>query len=234
MSQLVNQARLDANWNAISAELDAPRVSVAERLLGRLRVPGHITRLVVATPALRRAWYLAIGIAVLIGLGSAQSNDPASLFVLLAIAPALPVLGVAMAYGPNADPMYEAQLATPMRGLRLVVIRAATVLVVAIMAVGLPAMLVSTTRSMAFAWLLPALALTSASLALMTWLPPRRATAIVAVVWFVGVVIARGVGPDELAAFGAIGQVGAAAVAAIGVAVTLARRSSFDRMGHAS
>ena len=234
MNQLVNQVRLDANWSAISAELDAPKASVVERLLGRLRVPGHVTRLVVATPALRRAWYLAIGIAVLIGLGSAQPNDPASVFVLLAIAPALPVLGVAMAYGPSADPMYEAQLATPMRGLRLVAIRAATVLVFAVIAVGVPALLAPATRSMAFAWLLPALALTSASLALMTWLPPRRATAIVAVVWFVGVVIARGVGPDELAAFGAIGQASAAAFAAIGVAVTLARRSSFDRMEHAS
>ncbi len=234
MSQIVNQVRLDANWSAISAELDAPKASMAERLLGRLRVPGHIARLVVATPALRRAWYLAIGIAVLIGLGSARPDNPASVFVLLAIAPALPVLGVAMAYGRSADPMYEAQVATPMPGLRLVAIRTVTVLVVAILAVGVPALLASTTRSMAFAWLLPALALTSASLALMTWFPPRRATAIVAVIWFVGVVVARRVGPDELAAFGAFGQLGAAMVTAIGVAVIGARRSSFDRMEHAS
>ena len=232
MNQIVSQVRLDANWSAISAELDAPQASIAERFVGRLGVPGHISRLIMATPTLRRAWFLALGITVLLGLGSAKPDDPASIFVLLAIAPALPVLGVAMAYGPSADPMYEAQLATPMRGLRLVMIRAATVLVVAIFAVGVPALLASTTRSMAFAWLLPAVALTSASLALMTWLSPRRATAIVAVVWFVGVVLARGIGPDELAAFGVIGQVGAAAVAAIGVGVTAARRSSFDQMAY--
>ena len=43
MSQIVDQARLDANWRAITAELDAPRPSLLERLLGRVGVPGHVT-----------------------------------------------------------------------------------------------------------------------------------------------------------------------------------------------
>ena len=124
MSQIVDQPRLDANWRAITAELDAPRPSSLERVLGRVGVPGHVSRVIVATPALRRAWYLALAVAVLVGLGATNPGDRGSLFTLLALAPTLPVLGVALAYGPAADPMYEAQLATPMRGLRLVAIRA--------------------------------------------------------------------------------------------------------------
>ena len=61
------------------------------------------------------------------------------------------------------------------------------------MFVGGPALLApNVARPMAFAWLLPALALTSASLALMTWLPPRRSAAVVAVVWFTAVVLVEG------------------------------------------
>lgn len=230
MKRIVDQARLDANWRAITAELDAPLPSRVERLLGRFGVPGHVTRIVVATPALRRAWYLSIAIAVVVGLGAAQPDDRASLFALVILAPALPVLGVAFAYGPSADPMYEAQLATPLRGIRLVAIRAVTVLVVAVVTVGLPALLAPATRPAAFLWLLPALALTSASLALMTWLPPRRAAAVVATAWFGLVVIAQTISSSDLAAFGAVGQLVALVVASAGVGVAAGRRSRFDRM----
>lgn len=232
MSEIVDQFRIDANWRAITAELDAPKPSIVERLLGRIAVPGHVSRVIVATPALRRAWYLALVVAVLVGLGAANPGDRSSLFTLLALAPTLPVLGVALAYGPSADPMYEAQLATPMRGLWLVAIRAVTVLVVAVVVLGVPAALSPVSRPVAFAWLLPALGLTSASLALMTWLPPRRSAAVVAVVWCVTVVMIEGAGSTQLTAFGTIGQVLAVMVTVLATGLTIARRSSFDRMGY--
>lgn len=230
MSPIVDQARLDANWRAITAELDAPRPSLVERALVTLRVPRHVTRLIVGTPALRRAWYLSIAVAVVVGIGAAQPDDRASLFALLVLAPALPVLGVAMAYGPSADPMYEAQLATPMRGMRLVVTRALTVVAVAAFAVGVPALLAPATRSSAFLWLLPALALTAATVALMTWLPPRRAASVVAGAWLAVVVAAQLVSTAELAAFEPVGQLAALAVAVAGAGVAYGRRSAFDRM----
>ena len=230
MTQIVDRARLDANWRAITAELDAPRASRPERVLRRLAVPSHVTRLVVATPALRRAWYLSIAIAVIVGVGAAQPGDRASLFTLLVLAPVLPVLGVALAYGSSADPMYEAQLATPMRGVRLVAIRAITVLVVAVVAVGIPALVSPASRSVAFAWLLPALALTSASLALMTWFPPRRSASIVIGAWFAIVIVAEVASSAPVPAFGLVGQL-VAIVLSIGAgALTYVRRGSFDRM----
>lgn len=227
---VVERARLDANWRAIAADLDAPRPARVERLLRRIGVPAGVSRLVVATPALRRAWFLSIGVAVVVGLGAAQPGDRDSLLTLLILAPTVPVLGVALAFGPTADPMYEAQLATPMRGLRLVALRTATVLVAAIAIIGPLAALTPATRPMAAAWLLPALALTLASLAAMTVLTPRRAATTVAVAWFAVVTVAQTAAAGSLAAFGAVGQLVALLVGAVAAVVIVGRRGSFDRL----
>ncbi len=233
-STIVSPARLDANWRAITAELDAPRPARLERLLRSVRLPGDITRIVVATPALRRAWYMSIGGAILVGLGAADEADRNSLFTLLTLAPMVPVLGVAMAYGPAADPMYEVQLATPMRGIRLVAVRATTVLAVSVLLIGLLAALSPVARPMAAAWLLPALALTSCSLAAMTVLPPRQAAGLVGVAWVIGVVIARAATAETLAAFGIVGQIVGLVVTVLSCVIVTVRRASFDRLEYAT
>lgn len=230
MNTPIDPARLDANWRAITTELDAPRPPRTERALRAVGVPTTVVRMVAATPALRRSWYLAILAVVLLGLGAADPADRGSLFTLLLMAPLLPVLGVAMAYGTNADPSHEMQLATPTHGLRLVLVRAATVLVVSVGTVLVVTLLSPAARPMAAAWLLPALAVTSASLALMTVRPPRQATTIATVAWFTAVLVARVAADDPLAAFRAGGQVAAAVVASVAVAVTVVRRSSFERI----
>lgn len=229
-----SRARLDANWRAITSELDAPRPGRVERALRRVGVPARVSRVVVATPALRRAWFLSIGIAVLIGLSAARPDDPDSVYALLLLAPVVPVLGVALAFGPAADPMYEAQLASPMRGVRLVAIRALTVLAVSIVVITTLSLMSPATRPMAAAWLLPALGLTSASLAAMTVFPPRRAASLVAVVWFVVVTIVREAATDGLAAFGPVGQLLSVAVAVAGAVTIVIRRGSFDRLAYVS
>jgi len=227
---IIDPNRVDSNWRAITAELDAPEPGRVEAMLRRLGVPASTTRLIAATPALRRSWYLAIGIAAIVGLGAAGPGDRASLFALLTLAPTLPVLGVALAFGPSSDPMYEAQLATPTRGIRLVAIRAATVLVVSIAVIGTLALLDPDTRPMAAAWLLPALALTLATLATMTVLTPRRSAAVVTVTWFVIVSVVQAVASGNLAAFGVIGQVVALVVVIVAGGVVGARRDRFDRL----
>lgn len=227
----IDAARLDANWRAITAELDAPRASRMERLLRFTRVPARATRLVVATPALRRAWYTALAVVVFIGFAAINPDEPRqSLFVLLVLAPLVPVLGVAMAYGPSADPAYEVQLATPMRGLRLVAIRAATVLGVSIAVIVPLGLLNATSRPMAAAWLLPALAVTTGSLAAMTFLTPRLATTAAGGAWVLVALIGRGASADWLGAFAPIGQLGALVATIVFAGVSMLRRTSFDRL----
>lgn len=230
MNAPVDPARLDANWRAITIELDAPHPSRVERALRTCRVPATVVRMIAATPALRRSWYLSILAVVLIGLGAADPADRGSLFALLVMAPMLPVLGVAMAYGTSADPSHEMQLATPTHGLRLVLVRTATVIVVSVAAVLLAAVLSPAARPMAAAWLLPALAVTAASLAMMTVRPPRQATSVVAVAWFVTVLVARNVADDPLAAFRTGGQIAAAVVIVAALVVTIGRRAGFERI----
>ncbi|MEM9565655.1 MAG: zf-HC2 domain-containing protein [Actinomycetota bacterium] len=225
----IDPARIEANWRAITIELDAPVPGRMERFLRWAGLPSHITRLVVATPALRRAWYLATGLAILIGLGGYDAAQPRDdLFNLLLVAPLVPVIGVALAYGTEADPAHEIALATPVRGLRLILTRAAAVLAFSTFWLAITAILAPGRQPMAFAWLLPALGLTSATVALMTVLRPRLAAATTSGLWVLGVAIVTSAATDRLAAWGPVGQVVMATVGAIGLAVAVARRDRFD------
>ena len=225
----VDQARIEANWRAITIELDAPLPGRLERLLRAAGLPARVTRLVVATPALRRAWYLATGLAILIGLSATDGAKPREdLFVLLLIAPLIPVLGVGLAYGPEADPAHETALATPIRGLRLLLTRAGAVLGFSTFWLLIAAVLAPGRQPMAFAWLLPSLGLTLATLALMTAFRPRRAAAVTATVWALGVAWVRAGATDPLAAFGPPGQILMVVLAVVSAVVVVARRHRFD------
>ena len=225
----VAQARIDANWRAITIELDAPVPGRLERLLRATGLPARVTRLVVATPALRRAWYVATGLAIVIGLAGTDAARPRDdLFALLLIAPLVPVLGVGLAYGVEADPAHEMALATPMRGLRLLLTRAAAVLGFSVFWLLIAAVLAPGRQPMAFAWLLPSLGLTLATLALMTAFRPRRAATITATSWLIGVTWVRAGATDPLAAFGPAGQILMVLLAALSAVVIFSRRQRFD------
>ncbi|MEL6890549.1 MAG: zf-HC2 domain-containing protein [Actinomycetota bacterium] len=226
----ITQERLDATWRAISFELDAPRPSRIERVLGRVGVPEQIGRIVVATPALRRSWFLALALAALIGSVAVDSADPrSSVFVLLFLAPLAPVIGVALAYGRWADPAHELHVTTPMHGLRLLVIRSVVVLTVSVVVIGGLSLLGDVTRPLAAAWLLPALATTSASAAAMTLTTPVRATTIVGASWVTLAFVGR-TAPDDLGAFSPPAQVLAVLVAVGAAAVVWLRREHLDVM----
>jgi hypothetical protein len=159
--------------------------------------------------------------------GSASQDD---LFTFLFLAPLLPVLGVALAYGPESDPAHEMALATPTRGLRLLALRSVVVLSVATFWLAVAALLSSGSGPIAFGWLLPAIGLTSTTVGLMGFLAPRRAATAVAIVWVIGVVSVRLASEDRLAAFGATGQVTMAILAAAAAAAAVAMRDRFDRL----
>lgn len=227
----IDQARIDLNWRAITIELDAPRPGRVERSLRFFGVPAHVTRLVVATPALRRAWFLATGLALLIGVGAADGQRPVEdLFLLLLIAPLVPVLGVSMAYGTEADPAHEMSIATPLRGLRLIMTRAAAVLGFSTVCLAVAAVLVPGTSAMTFAWLLPSIGLTLATVALMTAVRPRQAAAVVGAIWVIGVMLVRAGSESAVTAFTAPGQLVMILVAGLAVGVCVIRRDRFDQL----
>ena len=154
-----------------------------ERALVRVGVHDHVARLLAATPSLRASWLAAAGVAVGFSTWAATAG-PEGRLVFLTVAPVVPVAGVAAAYGPWADPMHELASATPLHGLRLVLLRATAVLIVTTVLTGIAGAIAPVAEVGAFAWVLPALALTLASLALGTFVPPHVAGVVVAALWF--------------------------------------------------
>lgn len=227
----IDAERLARNWRAIVVELDAPKLSRLERVLRRLGMPSHLTRLMVATPALRTSWFVALALIVVVGLVLTDGTDArASAFALLLLAPLGPVLGVALAYGTASDPAHEIHLATAVSGIQLLMTRVAAVMFIAIPFVTVFALLSPVTRPWAAAWLLPALAVSAAALALMTVTTPRRAAAGATIGWLAVNIVARAVVDDALAAFLPVGQI-VALVAVLGFgAVIVTRRAAFDRL----
>ncbi|MET9777345.1 zf-HC2 domain-containing protein [Streptomyces sp. NPDC006367] len=225
-------AALDAGWERLDAELDAPRPGRLEGLLVRCGVAGHTARLLAATPVLRRSWLGAVlavlAMTVAVALASGATGRPA---VFLAFAPLLPLAGVALAYGPALDPTYEMAVVSPMHGFRLLMIRTVAVLTVGLGVNGLATLALPGYGLRALGWLLPALALTASGLALTPRLGPVAAPSVVAGGW--GAVLfaadaARAAADGPLAPFTAAGQGVSAAVAALGAGLLVLFRDRFD------
>jgi hypothetical protein len=177
-----DRGRLDQLWTRIDDTVRQPGLGPVERLLVALGIDDHWARLLCATRSLSLSWFLAIALALAFAVAAAHSGERGFL-VFLVVAPLLPVAGVAAAYGPGVDPTYEIGLASPMSSFNLLLIRASAVLVTSVLLGAVAALTLPELNWTAVAWLLPALGLVAAALALATFLAPLPAAAIVAIAW---------------------------------------------------
>jgi hypothetical protein len=219
----------DPDWLASSwaGVLDA----VAAPWWARLGVGEHRVRLLAAVPALRRSWLVAnaaVLVFAVVAAAAAGAENPRRLLVFLAVAPVLPVLAVATAYGPGVDPGYEITSTTPAAGPRLLLRRSAVVLFVSITMVTVAAALLPGAGCSAGAWLLPALALVTATLAAATVVPLWVAAGVLGTGWLAAVGAFAVSAADPGAAWGPAAQTGYLVAAAAAAAVFLARRRSVD------
>lgn len=219
----VDPLRLDAVWAEVVEQVDAPRAGALERLLHALGVRSTTARLLAATPSLSASWLTGVGLALTFALVASRLTEH-GVAVFLALAPVLPVLGVAVAFGPATDPVHEIAAASPYSSFRLLVLRSTAVVTVTLALALVAAALVPGPGWLPAAWLLPALALTSLTLALAERVDPTRAGGALAILWVLGTL--PGVLPhaDPLLATHAGVQLGALAVA-LGACSTLARRA---------
>lgn len=219
----------------------APRIGLVARVLWA------------AGPALRGSWLVAL---VLVGAGAVGLAYGAGFAgarpLLLALAPVLPLAGVAVSYGQHVDPMYEIGASSPGGGLRLLLTRTAAVLAVSLPLLTLTGAVLPASAAVpgAAAWLLPGLALTLAALVLGSYVGCRTAAGAVAAMWAGALATpalgaARqgdsvGISPlpvAELSAYltrfldGAAAQGGWAAGAAVCAGLLVLRRRSFDHPG---
>lgn len=239
-----DHARLDRTWGALVDRIDLARRPWFERVLGALGMRDTTARLLAATPGLRLPFVmgaaLVLSFAVLAG---GAGRDLTAIGALLLVAPMLPVAGVALTYGPWADPAYEITKPTPLPAFRLLLVRSAVVLVVTTIFGAAAAMAVPGADWRVMGWLLPSLALTASTLALSTWLPLHTAAAALSGLWvaatLIGLrVVAAGARPRlslmvEVAVFRPSGQVACAAIAFAAAAVAVRRRHLVETEAHA-
>lgn len=220
------------SWDAVADVIDRPRPSFAERILAAF-VPGHVARVVAATPMLTAAWLAAVVSVAALAVSATHGLDSEALF--LVIAPLVPLAGVAIAFAPAADPAGEATLATPMHGASLVLARTVVVVATTVPVLLLASLFLPVVDLGAVAWLLPALALTATAMALSTWRSPQVAAEIVAAAWTAAgfaasfadgasVVLARS------AVFAWPGQLVCAALLVSSVVVSVARHDHFTTL----
>lgn len=226
LAGVTDRPALDRAWDRVVSALDAPRPGVVERGLLAVGFPDYIARLLAATPSLRLSWFAAVSIALAFAVASAYSGGGVLLF--LAVAPLVPLAGVALAFGPGVDPTYEVALAAPMRSFRLLLIRALGVVVSSLALLGISALALPDLGWLAAAWLLPALGLSVAGLALSTYWLSLWAPASVALAWAAAVLLAENLSSVRLALFQAAGQAAFAMVLVASSLILTWRRRAFD------
>lgn len=219
----VDVPRIDAVWTDVLDRVEQPHRTFLERTLCRLGVGDATARLVAATPSLRGAWVTGVTLVLAVALVAAYVA-PNGVAVYLAVAPMMPVLGVAVAYGPLSDPAHEVVAATPYSQLRLLALRTAFVVTTTMVPAGIAGLLLPGSPYLAVLWLLPALALTIGTVALSTRVAPHLAAAALAVSWLV--VSGRGLAPrrDPLLAVSSPVQLTCTLVLVAAAAVLVIRR----------
>lgn len=219
---------LAASWESVEDLVDRPKPRPVARLLRWFGVPEHVATFLAATPSLARGWLLAVTAVTAFAVAAAHLGRD-GVVPFLVVAPVLPLAGVAFAYGPRVDPVHEIQAATPMGGARVLLLRAIAVLVAAIVLAGVAALLLPGPLGLpAAAWLLPALALTAATLALSTRFAPVISAAALTVAWLGGVLLFARLTGDVLTPFSPAAQALYGAAALILVPLVYLRRARFD------
>lgn len=233
-----DQALLDELWRTIAYRARRPRRSATERLLLAMRVPPHVARLLAATPSLTVSWLVAV--AAVLGFGVAAAHlgvrgatlDPSQLvaapLAFLLVAPLVPLAGVAAAFGPRLDPTYEVGVAAPIRGTRLLLIRAVAVLAASFVLTAVAALALPQLGWSAAAWIAPALALTTTALALSTWLSPLVSATAIGSAWVGVVLLSEAASEVALVVFRAESQRAAVLLFVAAAIVVVLRRERFD------
>jgi hypothetical protein len=180
---LTDRAPLDRAWLELRTSIERTRLPLVVRAARRcgLREPHAV--LLAASVSLRTAWLSSAFVALAFSLAATHAAADFQLWPFLLVAPLIPVLGVAAAYGHAEDPLETLIATSPFGRDRLILLRTAAVLVTCVPVACLLGLFLPGPPWVAVAWLGPALSLVPVLLALATFVEPRLAGAMVALVW---------------------------------------------------
>ena len=200
VTALVDPVPLALVWDRVADDLQVPQRTRTERIAARLGLSDRDALLVAAAPALRGSWLLGLLLCLLFTVVALGLGEDRAGLLFLCVAPLLPVGAVALAYGQEADPSWEVTLAAPYPPLRLLLLRAMSVVMVALPLALLAAPVLPGPPWVLGAWLLPALACVTLTLALATWIPVRYAAGATSLGWLGAVALVAGPGPGQAVA----------------------------------
>lgn len=231
----VDQRALAAIKLGLDDRLDAARAGWLVRGLTAIGVPDHDARLIAGSLSLEASWCVASLAAMCFALLAATAGSSrASLGLFLVVAPLVPLVGVALAFGRRVDPTFEIAQSCPTPSIRILLVRA-----LAVVGLTVPLLVVLSLpfgTVLAFAWLLPTLALAAIALAAGTWVRLTHAAIGLAVLWAGFATVAFSGASRATAeafarsdiAFQWSGQLLCAALAVVSLAVLAARRHSYE------
>ncbi len=209
-------------WQGVLAAVEAPAQAPVERLLTRLGLSGADAKVIASARAMHAPWVVGLTVVIAFVTVSAAFAEVGGLLLFLLVAPLVPVIGVAAAYGPGADPTYEVVLVAPYATARIVLLRAAAVLLTSVPLVVLAGLPLPGEAWVAVAWLLPAAGFIAVVLTASIWVEPMYAATPVAVGWVGTVLVAQRNG-DALAVFAPLAMSLYAGLLAVAVLVLLQR-----------
>lgn len=219
----VDRHRTERLWQEVRRTVEAPRLRPVERLARAAGLDQGTARLLAATPMLRGAWVL--GMVLVLALAAlVASSEERTVALFLALAPVLPVVGVAYAFGPVGDPSREIAAATPYPALRLLLVRTAVVVSSSLLPALPLSLLLPGSVLPSVAWLLPALAMAGVTLAVADRVPVHHTASALVLAWAGTVGWIGVVGHQPWFAASLPVQLGSAAVLLLAGAALLARQ----------
>ncbi len=233
----VDRDRLARNRSVLLAAAAVGEPGPARRLLSRVGVPEHLLGLLAATPSLRRSWLLSVlGVLAVVAGESVLANHLWNrgsgstwgvLVPFLLVGPLLVLGGVALAFLPLFDPSHQLAAAAPFPGVNLLLARAVSALLAALLPVAVAAFFVPGPGWLPAAMLLPCLAVWCVALAAVTVVGATAAAVVSAATWVLPVIVVAASHP-ALAVVRWHAQVAWAALAAAAAVVAFVRRDRFE------
>jgi hypothetical protein len=224
---------VDRAWTAIRAHVEAPRPSVAERLIRRWGISTEVARLLVAVPAFRGAWLLGLLVVTLFSGLAALFAGEYGMALFLIVAPLAPVAGVAASFGGDADPCHELVTVTPYSAVRMLLLRTAGVLATSLPVTLLAGLALPGPAWLGVAWLTPAAAGVALTLLLSPIFGSTATAATLSACWSTAVVFATRV-DDPVEVVEPVMQLVFVLLTLVAVAAIALRQPSFEHLGRQS
>ena len=205
VAAVADQPLLNQVWVATVDAIDRPPVSAGERILTAIGLAPPAARLASKASRARRAWLWSCALLAAFAFAAPLTEGPLIIWFLV-VAPLVPVSGVALAYGPDTDPMYEVVAAAPYPRLRLILLRSLLVVPVTAVLLLVTGLTVPGGPRSSALWLLPGLALSAVTLALEARFGALPVAAALSLAWIGFAVASRVSTGSVLTAYGPVVQ----------------------------